>query len=178
MRHWPDDVLWDANQYGPNSRAWFVRAVATAAWAGFAVLVVVGNEGGPVAVAAVLAVAGALYLVGFGFWLRDIRSVVEVRVVGGRLRLLTATGHKIWHSAEDVTRFHLTRTPFQDQDSPGEGSARMLLELRGGSVRYRGRWTALDVETTELTTAAWQRVCPGAAVTDTVKIRPVGGDYD
>jgi hypothetical protein len=40
------------------------------------------------------------------------------------------------------------------------------------------RWTALDTEETELLKTAWQRVCPSATVTHTVKIQIPGCDYD
>jgi hypothetical protein len=179
MRNRPE-LLWDANQYGPNVRLWSKRAAVTAAWAGFAVFVVMGNEGGRWAYVTVLAGTAVVYAVGFGVWLRDVTSVVEVRVVGDtQLRLLTATGRRIWHPAQDVTGLHVTRTPFFEPSTPGEGPARMRLELRGGSVRYRGRWMVLDVASTELLEEAWRRVCPSVAVTHAVKSRGMpGGDYD
>jgi hypothetical protein len=179
MRNWPDDVLWDAAQYGPDIRGWFINAVWTAVWAGVAAVFVLGSGFGRWGLVAVLACTAAVYAAGFAIWLRDVTTIVEVRVVGTNLRLLTATGRRIWQAAQDVTELRVTRTPFFGPDTPGAGTARMWLELRGGSVRYRGRWTALDTAGTELLEAAWRRVCPSVEVTHAVKSRGMpGGDYD
>ncbi|GGZ92149.1 hypothetical protein ACFOOM_23255 [Streptomyces echinoruber] len=175
-----DDLLWEANMPSaerPWSR-WLKGAAGTAGFAALALLVTAGN-GGVDGVLFRIALCGTA--LAFVIWavllVRDFRSLVDVRVVGGenpQLRMTTTAGRIVTRAAEDVTRVELVFTPWPEESIGSDGQLRLELKFRRGVLGRRGRWCGTTTEEIRRTMDLWQRVCPAATVTKTVRLMTPG----
>ncbi|MGW7084678.1 hypothetical protein ACWGH2_14405 [Streptomyces sp. NPDC054871] len=174
------EALWRAVDRDAHLRRRMLRAALTVgAGSGVGGLLLAADE--PVAATMVM---GCLLLVGLPvavYWLRDSRAVVEVHVVSGDrsvLRLRRAVGRIVEIPAASVNRVHMVTTPFQEPDSPGDGTVVLRLHLRQGR-RYRSRFAGMDAHKRALSQEAWSRACPAASFTTGVRTWPLpSGDYD
>jgi hypothetical protein len=175
-----DDILWEANMAAAERPwwRWLKAAIATAGFAAVVLLFAEGNGG----------VDGILFRISlygtalaFVVWavlvVRDFRSLVGVRVVDGgdpQLRMTTTTGRIVTRAAKDVARVELVVTPWMDEPIDSETQLSLELKLRRGVRGYRGRWTSATAEERQRTMDLWQRVCPAATVTRSVRLRMQG----
>ncbi|MFC8124160.1 hypothetical protein [Streptomyces sp. NPDC057302] len=174
------EMLWRAVDRQAHTGRRVVRAAVTVVVGlGAGGLLLAADE--PVTAAVVL---GCLLLVGLPVavhWLRDSRAVVAVHVVPGDrtvLRLRRAGGGVVELPAADVGRVHLVTTPFQEPDSPGDGSVVLHLHTRQGR-HYRSRFAGMDTRKRAHSQETWGRVCPAASFTTGVRTWPLpSGDYD
>ncbi|MEU5951997.1 hypothetical protein [Streptomyces sp. NPDC047525] len=174
------EVLWRAADTDAHLRSRVLRAGGTVVVGlGFGGLVFASGEQGVAAV-----IMGCVLLVGLPVafhWLRDSRAVVEVDAVGGDrsvLRLRRAVGGTVDVPAGSVSRVHLVTTPFQEPDTPGDGTAVLHLRTRQGR-RYRCRFAGMDTRRRARFQEAWSRVCPAASFTTGARTWPLpSGDYD
>ncbi|MFE1291483.1 hypothetical protein [Streptomyces sp. NPDC058751] len=174
-----DDILWHANMVSAKrpGRRWLMNTLGTAGLTTLALLLT-ATGGGVDGVLFRVALGGtALTFAVWAFLLvRDLRSLVEVRVTdGGRqLRMTTTAGRVLTRAANDVARVNLVYTPWQDASAVTQGTLTLELRLRQGVLGYRGRWRGTNTEETRQTVATWQRACPAAAITESLRIRAAG----
>ncbi|GAA1914236.1 hypothetical protein GCM10009837_43710 [Streptomyces durmitorensis] len=174
------EALWRAADRDAHLRSRILRAsVTVVVGLGFGGLLFAAGEQGAAAV-----ITGCVLLVGLPVavhWLRDSRAVVEVDAVGGDrsvLRLRRAVGGIVDIPAGSVSRVHLVTTPFQEPDTPGDGTAVLHLRTRQGR-RYRCRFAGMDRRQRARFEEAWSRACPTASFTTGVRTWPLpSGDYD
>ncbi|MER5252470.1 hypothetical protein [Streptomyces sp. NPDC002855] len=179
------EALWSAADGETHLRRLLGAVATTMAGLGFGGLLLAADE--PVAAAVI---AGFLLLIGLPMvvhWLRESRAVVEVHVVSGdrsALRLRRAGGGTVELPAASVSRVHMVTTPFQEPDTPGDGSVVLHLYIRHDphsrqGRRYRCRFAGMDTQRRARSQEAWSRVCPAASFTTGVRSWPLpSGDYD
>ncbi|MFF3617198.1 hypothetical protein [Streptomyces sp. NPDC002580] len=175
-----DDILWEANTAAAE-RPWSRWLTAAAATAGFSAVVLLFAEGNGGVDGVLFRVSLCGTALAFVIWavlvVRDFRSLVDVRVVGGgdpHLRMTTTTGRVVTRAAKDVARVELVITPWIDRTSDDDSKLALELRLRRGVRGYRGRWSSATDEERERTKDLWQRVCPTATVTESVRPRMQG----
>ncbi|MFF3416982.1 hypothetical protein ACFYW9_20120 [Streptomyces sp. NPDC002698] len=174
-----DDILWRANMAsaGRPWRRWLINTLGTAGPTTLALLLA-ATGGGVDGVLFRVALGGTALT--FGVWafllVRDLRSLVDVRVTGGgqQLRMTTAAGRVLTRAANDVAQVDLVYTPWRDASAVTQGELRLELRLRQGVLGYRGRWCGTRSEERHQTVAMWRRVCPAATIAERVQFRTEG----
>ncbi|WP_406837177.1 hypothetical protein ACICHK_14120 [Streptomyces sp. AHU1] len=174
-----DEILWQANMASAErpGRRWLINTLSTAGFTTLALLLA-ATEGGVDGVLFRVALGGAALT--FAVWayllVRDLRSLVDVRVTGGgrQLRMTTTAGRVLTRAANDVARVDLVYTPWREASAVTQGELRLELRLRPGVLGHRGRWCGTRAEERQQTVAAWQRACPAATVAESVRFRTEG----
>ena len=175
-KHVPaDDLLWQANPVAAARPLYRFQKVAF----GIAVcvaypLLLTGTDSGMnhAFFQFTLGCTALAYLVWAVLLVRDLRSLVEVRVVvedgnTPRLRMTTTTGRVFTRTAEQIAHVELIFRPWIDS-TPGTGDGTLRLRLglrRKWSLGHIGSWDDTTVGDIPQLMAAWQHPCPDAIVT-------------
>ncbi|MFF3413540.1 hypothetical protein ACFYW9_02425 [Streptomyces sp. NPDC002698] len=170
-----DDLLWQANPVAAARPLYrFMKvALGIAVWVAYPLLLLTGTDSGTnhAFFQFILGCTALAYLVWAVLLVRDLRSLVEVRVVGEdgktpRLRMTTTTGRVFTRTAEEIAHVELIYRPFNDPTPGAGGTLRLRLGLRRKwSVGHTGSWDGTTVGDIPQLMAAWQHICPDAIVT-------------